>query len=188
MVNGLQTGMGSEPSECVTSCSVCFPAQFFWSMKVLFGFWVLGWPLLCLWTNYPGALLHICRPRLLFHGSGRDHRIGWQKQSGVNLGNITLSFVCFTSTFSKASAPGSSSPLSVALFPFECSLFNVLRSPFSYAVVRIRSIPICYSREEEFWFFIQCMWHSLSASSLFIVTAPSPTSCSSDREWIFTNP
>lgn len=122
------------------------------------------------------------------YSSVRVVEITWQKQTGGHLGNITLSFVCFSSTFSSAMPPGSSSPLSVALFPFECSLFNVLRSPFSYAVVRIRSIPICHSREEEFWFLIQCIWHSLSASSLLVVTAPSPTSCSSDRKWIFTDP
>lgn len=51
-------------------------------------------------------------------------------------------------------APGNSLPISVALLPFACSLSNVLRSLCSYAVVRIRLIAICYTREEEFCFLI----------------------------------
>lgn len=46
------------------------------------------------------------------------------------LWKCSVSFVRFPHTFSSTTAPGSSHPLSVALFPFEYSLFNGLRSPF----------------------------------------------------------
>lgn len=154
MANCLQTGTGLSQGNKSHLWRCASLHTFFWSLNVLFGCWVLGWPLLCSHTSYPGALLHVSRPHLIVPGEWERSQEGWQKQTGVCFGNVTLSFVRFPCTFSSTTAPGSSSPLSVALFPFECSLFHVLRSPFSYAVVWIRSIPICYSREEEFWFLI----------------------------------
>ena len=92
---------------------LCAPLHtFFWSLKVLFGCWVLGWSLLCSQTGHPGALLHVSRPHLIVLWQWKRSQRGWQKQTEVNFGNVTMSFVCFTRTFSSATAPGCSSPLS----------------------------------------------------------------------------
>lgn len=56
-------------------------------------------------------------PICLFWGRGRDRRRGWQKQTGVNFGNMTLSFVSFSVVFYSTTAPGSSGPLSWGSLP-----------------------------------------------------------------------
>lgn len=131
MVNGLQIGLGSKPSEWITSMFCVLSCTHSSEALLFFCYRVLDWPVSCSCSSHPDVLLHVFRTCLLLPGN-RTITDGIDK-SKLELTLRTLPSSLFTHIFQHQFISGlaSSNPLRVVLFLLECSFFNAcgLHSP-----------------------------------------------------------
>lgn len=152
MANGLQTGMGSEPSEWVTSMLCVLPCTHSseaWKDSLAAGSGLTTFVLMNQSPWCPASCFQTPLDCSLEVGEITEGAA--ESNPALTLEMLPSPLFSWLVHFP---VPGNSRPVSVALLHFACSLSNVLRSLCSYAVVRIRLIPICYTREEEFCFLI----------------------------------